>query len=95
MPTPLATAGRDTSGRAGTTWQSVIAAQTALDPSACQPSRGPACLLDFQPLPSMIDDRRHLASALRARSAPRSGRSPDCVRGAETALAGDAPVTAC
>ncbi len=40
MPTPLATAGRDTSGCAGTTWQSVIAAHTARDAFVCQPSSG-------------------------------------------------------
>ena len=57
MPTPLATAGRDTSW--GTdTWQSLIASQTARRVGRCQPAKGPACLLAFQPLPSMIDDSR-------------------------------------
>ena len=94
MPTPLATAGRDTSWVTDT-WQSLIASQTALLLGRCQPTKGPACLLAFQPLPSMIDDSRSDVQGTGARTARRSGPAPDCLHRAESALAGDfLPVTA-
>ena len=94
MPTPLATAGRDTSWVADT-WQSLIASQSARPMERCQPAKGLACLLDVQSLPSMIDDSRSDVQGIRARTARRSGPVPDCLRRAASALAGDfLPVTA-
>ena len=56
---------------------------------AVSTTEGLACDLDLQSLPSMIDDSRSGDHGIRARTEPRSGPVLDCLRRAESALAGD------
>ncbi len=95
MPTPLATAGRDTSWGTGTASQSLIECSECRSARRVSTDEAPACLLNHQSLPSMIDDSQRDDLGSLARTHPRSGSSPDCPVRAETALAGDSPVTAC
>ena len=66
MPMPPTTARRATSGAYGYGWQSLIASQCAAAAGAVSTTEGPACDLDLQSLPSMIDDSRSGDHGIRA-----------------------------